>query len=147
MDFEWHSYTEKLRVVAYWWEKQKRKCCICDLIMLPYQREHTKNPSRATIEHVIPKRDGGPNTAGNVRLAHARCNHALGALWGINKVRAQRGQPPLSTAWALQTGARVKSSAWNERQKCADLRGMTAAENARRMKEYLERQAAPQEAP
>jgi 5-methylcytosine-specific restriction endonuclease McrA len=76
--FEWTTKTEKLRVIAYWWKEQGGKCCLCGLKMLKYGGGLENS---ATVEHVIPKRENGPNTVGNVRLAHARCNHVAGALW------------------------------------------------------------------
>lgn len=141
MNFEWHTRAEKLLVVAYWWKEQKAKCCICQCPMLPYLREHTSDPNRATVEHLIPRRDSGPNTAGNVRLAHARCNHALGALWGINKQREKYGKAPLSQEWALKHGGRLKpggSKPRPNRPPMSALQLMTAEENDRRMRDYLE---------
>jgi hypothetical protein len=101
MSFAWHTREEKLLVVSYWWKHQNGKCCICDEQMLPYHRDNTNNPMRATIEHLIPKRENGPNNAGNVRLAHAICNNALGALWEMNQQRAKDGLEPMSREWAL----------------------------------------------
>lgn len=102
-DFEWHTRDEKLMVVAYWWAEQRGCCCICHHLMKAYSRQHSSDPDNATIEHLIPRRDGGPNTVGNVRLAHGRCNHALGALYEKNRQRAIRGLPPLSEQWALNS--------------------------------------------
>lgn len=101
MEFEWTTREEKLLVVAYWWDQQKKLCCICGEEMAPYMRQSTHNPRAATVEHLIPRRDNGPNTAGNVRLAHALCNHTLGALWGENQQRAKFGFPLISEAEAL----------------------------------------------
>jgi hypothetical protein len=106
MDFAWHTRTEKLAVVDFWWRVQQGECCICQREMLPYHRDHTTNPMRASIEHLKPRREGGANTVGNVRLAHAHCNNALGGLWSINQVRKNSGLEPLSKEWALATGAR-----------------------------------------
>lgn len=80
-NFEWTTREEKLLVIDYWWEEQGKLCCICGEEMEPYKRQGTHNPKAATVEHLIPKRDNGPNTVGNIRLAHAFCNHTLGALW------------------------------------------------------------------
>lgn len=80
-DFKWMTRAEKLLVVAHWWKEQDEKCCICGEVMEPYHRDAGKNPNAASIEHLIPKRDGGPDAAGNVRLAHRSCNNELGALW------------------------------------------------------------------
>lgn len=115
MKFKWATRTEKLLVVEYWWGEQKGLCCICDGQMKPYHRDHNSDPERATIEHLIPRRDCGPNTAGNVRLAHGRCNNVLGALWVINEQRKIKGLPPLSKEWAMETGARIKPKAIKRR--------------------------------
>lgn len=86
-NFKWRSLTEKRLVVAYWWEMQEGKCCICHEMMEPYHRDAGKNPNAASIEHLVPKRENGPDTVGNVRLAHRSCNNRLGALWSENEHR------------------------------------------------------------
>lgn len=102
MNFHWTTRAEKLLVVAYWWKEQAGECCICHGQMEPYKRQSTHNPRAATVEHLIPRRDNGPNTAGNVRLAHAHCNHALGGLWMQNQHRASKGLPPITAEQALR---------------------------------------------
>lgn len=104
-DFEWHTRDEKLQVVAYWWEQQGGRCCLCHHIMKPYSRQHTTDQEAATIEHLIPRRDGGRNVVGNVRLAHGRCNHALGALYEQNRQRAKLGKPQISAKEAITNAA------------------------------------------
>lgn len=97
LDFGWHTRAQKLAVIAYWAEQQRGVCCLCedpDLLMDPYGGPVDHNPLAATLEHLIPKRDGGPNTVRNVRLAHKMCNQALGSLWTINQQRAMRGEDP-----------------------------------------------------
>jgi hypothetical protein len=101
MDFHWTTRDEKLLVVAYWWEQQKKLCCLCGEEMEPYKRQTSHNPRAATVEHLIPRRDGGPNTAGNVRLAHAECNHILGALWEENRHRKGLGFEAIGAKEAL----------------------------------------------
>jgi hypothetical protein len=103
MNFRWLTRAEKLEVVAYWWKNQRGRCCLCNMPMDPYHRDRTHNPDAATIEHLIPRRESGPNTVGNVRLAHGRCNHALGALWEQNRHRGAKGLPPLTAKWALNS--------------------------------------------
>jgi hypothetical protein len=136
MDFKWTTRAEKLQVVAYWWEQQRGLCCLCFKPMDPYVRDGNRNPNGATIEHLIPRRENGPNTVGNVRLAHGGCNHALGALWEMNKHRAIKGEAPLSEKWALNTAAGNRRAA--EQSK---LKTMTAEENEFRMREYQLRKA------
>ncbi len=100
-EFEWRTRAEKMRVVEYWWTEQRAICCICDTEMEPYRRTDDTSPMAASIEHLIPRRENGPNTLGNVRLAHAMCNHALGDLWAINTMLEQKGLPPMTKEWAL----------------------------------------------
>lgn len=87
MDFKWTTRAEKLLVVDYWWSVQDGNCCICGNGMRPYHRDAGKNPDAASIEHLIPKRDNGPDTAGNVRLAHRSCNNRLGGQWAEEQHR------------------------------------------------------------
>ena len=105
MNFKWTTRAEKLLVVDYWWKEQRGCCCLCGEIMKPYSRQHTSDPDAATIEHLIPRRENGPNTAGNVRLAHGLCNNALGALWQQNQHRKVLGLPPLTEKWALASAS------------------------------------------
>lgn len=99
-DFEWHTKEEKADVVRYWWRKQKAMCHLCGEQMEPYSQAKN-SPWAATIEHVTPRRENGPNTVGNVRLAHRWCNNALGALWQMNKDRAAKGLSLLTVEWAM----------------------------------------------
>lgn len=87
MNFEWHTRTEKLLVVAFWWKQQEGNCCICHKEMEPYHREAGRNPNAASVEHLIPRRENGPNTVGNVRLAHRSCNNRLGGQWAEEQHR------------------------------------------------------------
>lgn len=135
MDFKWTTRAEKLLVVAYWWEQQQGHCCICFKPMDAYMRDGHTNPNAASIEHLIPRRENGPNTAGNVRLAHAACNHALGALWSANQDRAVKGLAPLSEKWALNSAKGRRGAAQ------VSSKTMTAEENAQRMREYHARKA------
>ena len=58
--------------------------------MLPYRRRRVKSAMDATVEHLKPKREGGPDTVGNVRLAHMVCNNALGA-WTLELAARGKG--------------------------------------------------------
>lgn len=101
--FTWKTRDEKLQVVRYWWREQRGICFICndpEQPMEPYSQSAI-SPWAASIEHVIPKRENGPDTVGNVRLAHRWCNNVLGALWQMNQERARHGLAPLSAEWAL----------------------------------------------
>lgn len=100
LDLGWHTLAQKRVIIDYWMERQRGVCCLCsdpDLPMDPYYRQGDQNPLAATLEHLIPKRDGGPNIARNVRLAHKMCNSALGALWEVNRQREARGEHPHNT--------------------------------------------------
>lgn len=99
-DFEWRTQAEKADVVRYWWRTQRGLCHLCREKMEPYSLAAI-SPWAATIEHVKPKRENGPNTVGNVRLAHRWCNNVLGSLWEKNRQRALRGQEPISVHWAM----------------------------------------------
>ncbi len=104
MDATWGTPASKRRVAAFWFREQRGICWLCkstELPLEPYQRDRPHNPIAATIEHLIPRRDGGPNTVGNARVAHAACNSALGTLWEANRQRVQKGLPELTEAWAL----------------------------------------------
>jgi hypothetical protein len=124
-NFEWHTRDEKLLVVDYWWKEQRGLCFLCGELMKPFKRQHSTDPDAATVEHVIPRRENGPNTAGNVRLAHASCNNVLGALWEQNRHRAIMGLPPISEKQALA------SAAGNRRAKAKPQPQMTPLEQAR----------------
>lgn len=107
-EYEWTTLAGKRRVVAWWWAQQQGVCCICkstERLMTPYRRNgHAPDhPWEATIEHLVPKREGGRNTVGNTRLAHKLCNNALGGLWSVNQARIAAGQKPETEAWALET--------------------------------------------
>lgn len=133
-DFEWRTREEKLDVVRYWWREQRGICCICndpEQPMEPYSQT-AHSPWAASIEHLIPRRDNGPNTVGNVRLAHRWCNNVLGALWQINKNREEQNLPPLSEKWALSTGRGNLAAA----AKCRDKSEKERAERAARGKIY-----------
>lgn len=103
-DFVWTNYRQKLRVVGFWWNEQRGICHLChdpELLMDPYRRRHDENPLAASIEHLIPKRDNGPNSVRNARLAHRMCNGALGALFSHNRHRVTAGETPIPESVAL----------------------------------------------
>ena len=53
--------------------------------------------SAATLDHVVPKLYKGPNTAANLRLAHARCNNRRGAPEPHSELLAQCAPELLTT--------------------------------------------------
>jgi 5-methylcytosine-specific restriction endonuclease McrA len=53
-------------------------CHICGGLM-EFQISTVYNPSRASIDHVVPLAKGGTHTWCNVKLAHLRCNLSKGA--------------------------------------------------------------------
>lgn len=131
MNFKWTTRDEKLLVVDYWWKEQRGRCCLCGDLMKLYSRQHTSDPDAATIEHLIPKRENGPDSAGNVRLAHAICNNALGAHWERNRHRAKLGLPAISEKEALHTAI------GNRKARIADAERETKAINDPRVQEAL----------
>lgn len=62
-------------------ESQSGRCFYCDLPMwlwCPTElglRPRSAAPFQCTAEHLVPKQDGGKDTASNVVAAHACCNH------------------------------------------------------------------------
>lgn len=107
-NFKWTNRAEKLLVADYWWEQQQGLCYFCRERMLPYRRSRFKSPLCATFEHLKPKRDGGADTAGNVRLAHALCNNVTGGVWEENKYRERNGMPLRSPDEAIATAKAKK---------------------------------------
>lgn len=102
-NFKWTTRDQKLDVVRYWWREQRAICHLCkdrENPMEPYEQAGV-SPWAASIEHLVPKRDNGPDTVGNVRLAHRWCNNVLGALWKQNQDRAVLGLELISEHWAL----------------------------------------------
>jgi len=57
-------------------ERDGDSCWICHA---PVPAVRLRNdPDAATLDHVIERAAGGTGDVGNLRLAHARCNHARG---------------------------------------------------------------------
>jgi uncharacterized protein (TIGR02646 family) len=63
-------------------QQQKFRCCYCG------RRFTGEGPTRATIEHVKPKRDGGGNNFDNLKAACQHCNQHRG--WQINESQRAR---------------------------------------------------------
>lgn len=59
------------RIFANLRERHGDNCHWCGKAMCFETRQE---PRSATIEHVIPKSEGGTNKESNLRLAHRRCN-------------------------------------------------------------------------
>lgn len=64
----------RLRTNLY--RHQKGLCYYCGLEMSLTARNKKGGPARsfATFEHLVRRQDGGTNRAGNVVLAHSKCN-------------------------------------------------------------------------
>lgn len=58
------------------WERSDKHCFYCKCKMVFDGK--LKNPTRMTIEHLIPKKDGGSNALGNLVAACLKCNKARG---------------------------------------------------------------------
>lgn len=81
---------------AYLWEKQHGLCALCGGRMLPHGQEEDS----ATLDHIIPKRQRGPNALSNLQLAHRWCNEERGRIEvGIKR----RLTPPRSPWIAVET--------------------------------------------
>ena len=64
------------RLRSYLFNQQDGLCYYCGKKMSLTNRRPDGNPAGdfATFEHIKRRADGGTNSAGNVVLAHARCN-------------------------------------------------------------------------
>jgi hypothetical protein len=59
-------------------ERDGDDCWICGGgidFTLPRTQKSTEHPFSATVDHVVQRSEGGPNTPDNLRLAHKTCNH------------------------------------------------------------------------
>ena len=63
-----HAYQQARNAVVADAIATREPCAICGKPCLPGQK--------ITAEHVIPRRDGGPSTRGNLKPAHSACNTA-----------------------------------------------------------------------
>lgn len=63
----------KAKMRARLFERDGNKCHLCGLPMSIY---HPNHPLGATIDHLIPRSQGGNNDISNLKLAHKRCNEA-----------------------------------------------------------------------
>ena len=64
------------------WDRQAGQCALCGRAM-PHSRFEVAHATiwkreRPTFDHIIPRAAGGPDRAGNLQLAHARCNKLKG---------------------------------------------------------------------
>ena len=66
--------------------RRQTTCWICGQ---PVDKTLT-GPEGPSVDHVIPRRDGGTNQLDNLRLAHLRCNSARQA---GERVKRRRPQP------------------------------------------------------
>jgi 5-methylcytosine-specific restriction endonuclease McrA len=71
-------------------EAQNHKCCYCGkpTVDIPNKKNST------TLEHVIPKSQGGETSYENGAMACARCNHKRGKMH-INEYLQLKGLDPL----------------------------------------------------
>lgn len=78
------------------WIRDHKQCHLC------HQSVSLKQASR---DHVIPRSNGGPNAADNLRLAHKKCNQ-------------QRGTMRVATYVAKRVGVRAEQlSDWQDEMK------------------------------
>lgn len=71
---------KQFRDVEYWQNRAIKQhlfresdlCAICGLVI--------KTMKEATVDHIVPKSKGGPNTPQNLQLTHEKCNQMKGAV-------------------------------------------------------------------
>jgi 5-methylcytosine-specific restriction endonuclease McrA len=79
----------------YCWEDQGGLCWLC---------EKPIRSRDATVDHVVPRAQGGTNARGNLVATHAKCNFAKGSkhptkpktLANMNALRAITGLDPMT---------------------------------------------------
>lgn len=92
---------------------------------------------RRTRDHYIPISKGGSNAKENIRIACYRCNHLKGDMMPDEWEQYMLDNP---LWWTKQANIKCYSPAPITRQAPAlDIKSMTAEENARRIKAYLEK--------
>ena len=69
------------------------RCVYCGIAVVRRGPGLHRAPNLATLDHVVPRSQGGPTRAENLVLACAACNNARGTL-DVETFRATR--PPLS---------------------------------------------------
>jgi hypothetical protein len=72
----WISNEERVRI----YERDRWRCGTCGL-QVPHRWE-TGSELRPTLDHVIPRSQGGTDDAANLRIAHLICNSRRGAVGG-----------------------------------------------------------------
>jgi hypothetical protein len=73
-----HSINRKLALLI---ARQGCDCYWCRLPLWVFATRYSSHPLRPTIEHLIPKSAGGGGAdEGNLRAAHAICNHLRGSM-------------------------------------------------------------------
>lgn len=57
------------------WEKSGGNCCLCGLPMQLFKDDQSNsNPLAFTVEHLLPKTQGGTNDLDNIDGSHRFCN-------------------------------------------------------------------------
>ncbi|WP_210247685.1 HNH endonuclease [Salinarimonas soli] len=74
------------------------RCVYCGVAVVRRGPGLHRTPNLATLDHVIPRSQGGPTRAENLVLACAACNNARG-VEDAESFRARRGEthPPTSS--------------------------------------------------
>lgn len=70
-----------------------RQCPRCGVVMVADRRSRFA----ATVDHIVPRAEGGLNTPGNLRAVCRRCNCSLGARLGQLRRRRARAVRRLGT--------------------------------------------------
>jgi 5-methylcytosine-specific restriction endonuclease McrA len=74
-----HSHGSKSRKRKLYRE-QNGLCAICGELMVHPQQRDFKNPNLGTIDHIIPRCQGGLTERSNLQLVHLRCNQRKGGI-------------------------------------------------------------------
>lgn len=80
------------------------KCLICNGPL----RFDARSGGGATVEHIVPRREGGTNDLLNLGLAHPRCNYEKGVRWDEPKRRRGRQKEYEALVTRLLTTRRAR---------------------------------------
>lgn len=68
------SKKKRMRLRSELYKRQECRCFWCGEFMLPVWA--LPHPRAVTLEHIVPRERGGTDDAGNLTVAHKRCNEA-----------------------------------------------------------------------
>lgn len=109
------------------WERDNKRCHWCDIETVLTKHEI---PNQATMDHVIPKAAGGPNTDDNLVCSCLRCNGKRGA----SCAHPKKSPLPWRTKFATPTSKELIEEPVHVELKLARM----AYKNMKMRVEYLE---------